>query len=747
MARRKLDQYFRAGTAWLVRETGKPVALADGDLGVNRSTPHGGVVVDGERSAAVLQDGAAEPGPPSASLSPGQVALANGDLAVNGSAPHDGVVAEGEETLIFGAVLPPALSPGQVALANGDLAVNGSAPHDVNGSAPHDGVVIEGEETLIFGAVLPPALSPGQVALANGDRAVNGSTPHDGAVKERERSAAVRQDEAVKPGPPIPPSLAPVQSVEPVQPAPEVAATAQARPRSSWFTLAPLGLICILTIQAILSLRLVWSNTAFLDEATYLFDGHVVLAHWLTGTSVPAYAAYLSGAPVIYPPLGALANDLGGLAAARILSMCFMLGATCFLWGMTSRLADRRSAFFAAAIFAGLGSTQYLGAFATYDPMSLFLMTAAAWCAVAARDHPDSTLLVLAGAALLALANACKYMTTLFDPVIIVLAFLSVASKRGIKPGLGRAGYVAVASLGAAAGLLGLGGSYYINGILISTVVRPYHGDSPLLVLRTSAHAIGLVLLLAALGVVVAVLARQNRFQVAIFTLLAVAGLLVPLEQARIHTLTSLSKHLDFGGWFAAAAAGYALARLSRVGPSKLPWKLLQVVTVPLALGVVLYLGTLGRAAAGNFTQIWPNTTVLTADLQSLTRSYPGNYLAEDYDVPEYYLENSIPWQRWFNTWHFTYTRPGTGQQLTNLPAYSAAIQDHFFSLIILDFGDTAQFDRYIAQDIRKSGDYHIVEEARYWDKFGTGQFTIWAYQPPRQVGAQPPRQGRGGNS
>ena len=71
--------------------------------------------------------------------------------------------------------------------------------------------------------------------------------------------------------------------------------------------------------------------------------------------------------------------------------MCFMLGATCCLWGMTSRLFDRRAAFFAAAIFAGLGSTQYLGAFATYDPMALFLMAAAAWCAVAARDRSDST--------------------------------------------------------------------------------------------------------------------------------------------------------------------------------------------------------------------------------------------------------------------------------------------------------------------------------------------------------------------
>lgn len=181
--------------------------------------------------------------------------------------------------------------------------------------------------------------------------------------------------------------------------------------QGGWARLAPLGLMCVLTVQAVLSMRLIWSNTAFLDEATYLYVGHVELAHWLTGSSVPAYPTYLSGVPVIYPPLAALANDVGGLAAARILSLCFMLGGTSLLWGMTSRLADRRSAFFAAAIFAALGPTQYLGAFATYDAMALFLMTAAAWCVVAARDRADSTLLVLAGAALLALANATKYAT------------------------------------------------------------------------------------------------------------------------------------------------------------------------------------------------------------------------------------------------------------------------------------------------------------------------------------------------
>ena len=51
---------------------------------------------------------------------------------------------------------------------------------------------------------------------------------------------------------------------------------------------------------------------------------------------VPPFPAYFSGAPVIYPPLAALADSVGGLAGARLLSLVFMLGATALLWATAS---------------------------------------------------------------------------------------------------------------------------------------------------------------------------------------------------------------------------------------------------------------------------------------------------------------------------------------------------------------------------------------------------------------------------
>ena len=126
----------------------------------------------------------------------------------------------------------------------------------------------------------------------------------------------------------------------------------------------PWPLLAVLAVQAALSASMVRASTAFGDEALYLSAGHLEWSHWLHGTQIPAYQTWFSGAPVIYPPIGAIADSLGGLAAARLLSLVFMLGVTSFVWGTATRLlADKRAAFFAAALFAVLAPTLHLGSY------------------------------------------------------------------------------------------------------------------------------------------------------------------------------------------------------------------------------------------------------------------------------------------------------------------------------------------------------------------------------------------------
>ena len=110
-----------------------------------------------------------------------------------------------------------------------------------------------------------------------------------------------------------------------------------------------------------------------------------------------------------------------------------MLGVTAALWATAGRLFGRRAAFFAAALFAVLGPTLHLGAFATYDAMSLFLVALAAWCVVRAGDRQDATGWMIAAGAALALANAAAYTSALFDIVVLLLALLTAFPKPGGK--------------------------------------------------------------------------------------------------------------------------------------------------------------------------------------------------------------------------------------------------------------------------------------------------------------------------
>jgi hypothetical protein len=196
---------------------------------------------------------------------------------------------------------------------------------------------------------------------------------------------------------------------------------------------------------------------------------------------------------------------------------------------------------------------------------------------------------------------------------------------------------------------------------------------------------------------------------------LVAAALLAPAVQAVLHTTVSLHKHVVPGAWFAAIAAGYAMARLSRVDPGH-GWA--AVMALPIAAATLF--GSLGQAAA--LFRAWPDSAAATAALRSAVRAHPGQYLAEDYDVQAYYLRDQVPWPRWSDTWYFRY-----GQAAPGAPSYAAAISRHYFSLVILDFGDTAAADVLITADMRRAGGYYVLAR--------TGPFTIWASRAPTTAG------------
>jgi hypothetical protein len=507
-------------------------------------------------------------------------------------------------------------------------------------------------------------------------------------------------------------------------------------------------LLAVLASQAALSARLVPSNTAFQDEGLYLWSGHLEVAHLLHHAQIPDFASYFSGAPVIYPVIGALADKIGGLAAARLLSLAFILLTTVLLHGMTRRLFSSRAAgLFAAVLFAGTGSAQFLSGFATYDAMALMLLATATWLGVLAAGCrlPARSALIVIAALALAAANATKYASALFDPVVIIVAALATWRRRGKVVGLTAGLGMAAVTLSALAVAYRAAGPSYARGISFSTLSRASGTDTAGSITLMSARWAGINALLAIAGAAVITHAWRHRPTTLLAWTLAGADFLAPAEQARIHTYVSLFKHVGYGAWFASAAGGYLLAALPRAagqarsaGESarRSAWSLRAAV----AAAVVA--GTIGVLIAGAQYQGWPDSRGLTTAVQRLGK--PGDhYLAEDYDVPAYYLMHSVRWTQWSNTFYFGYTDPATGQYLQNTAAYADAIRHRYFAVIALAFGDTATTDQVIVHDISRYGGYRLAAVIPYADASGNGAYKIWILAPePKRPTGRPTHRG-----
>jgi Dolichyl-phosphate-mannose-protein mannosyltransferase len=456
----------------------------------------------------------------------------------------------------------------------------------------------------------------------------------------------------------------------------------------------PWPLLAVLAVQTALSASMVRSSTAFGDEALYLSAGHLEWSHWLHGTPIPDYQTWFSGAPVIYPPIGAIADSVGGLAAARLLSLIFMLGVTCFVWGTANRLlADERAAFFAAATFAVLAPTLHLGSFATYDAAALLLLAAATWCAA---GRQASRWMIAAGV-LLALANATKYATALYDPVVLGVAILSAWPDVGWKVALRRGALVAGTAAALLAVLLAFGGSGYLTGIRVTTTGRVDGTDTAGLVFADAWSWTAVVLVPAVIAAVVCAV-RRRWPQAALLAVLALSALLAPADQARIETTTSLNKHVDFGAWFAAIAAGYLLSLLSR-----------KRVVLAAALAALIPVTAVGTAQARAMID-WPDAAGLVKVVRPMT-AHGGHFLVETTDVLQYYLPNTT-WQQWTDT-------AGNSPQY-----YLQRIRQHYYAVIVLGFNQTLSTDYAIAVELSATSGYSLAAKVHS----GKTVFYVWEY-------------------
>jgi hypothetical protein len=487
-------------------------------------------------------------------------------------------------------------------------------------------------------------------------------------------------------------------------------------------------LAAILLLQAILTLRN--NNTAFEDEALYLYSGHLELGHLMLGTSTGVdFWTYFSGAPTLYPVVGAVVDQIGGLFAARLLSLALMLGVTGLLYLITRRMFGSRAAVCAAALYCCGEGTVFVGGLATYDAPALFLLALAAWIVVRFGETTVPIYLVAAFPA--ALAVGTKYAALMFVPVIIALALFASL------PRFGGWAWIRPVALSIAVSLLvytemKIAGPTALAGVQSTTTNRAQGTDSASYVLQYAAEWGGCVFAIALVGAFFLIrLPSTHRItslpkplwqRICLAVLLAGVALLAPAYQVHLHTAVSLQKHVAFGLFFAAPLAGYGLVRL--VGRN---YHLLQLgiaaVTLTLALGM-------GQSIA--MFHVWPNSSEMLAQLVKYQQPN-AHYLVSADEVAIYGLRGDTDAEpaQFSNTFYFLYTT-AKGQQLTGIQAYSAAIADGYFRTIVYTGEDDPTVEQVIAEDLYRNHDYRLVakipEQIDYQQTTGTTYYYVWVH-------------------
>ncbi len=491
-------------------------------------------------------------------------------------------------------------------------------------------------------------------------------------------------------------------------------------PRRRWISRG--CLVAILCMQAALSFRL--QNTAFEDEALYLYVGHLEIAHWLHGASLQGdYPSYFSGAPVLYPVLGAMADNIGGLAAARGVSLIEMLTTTAMLYGLSRRLFNERAGLCAALLFAVAAPTVFLGHFATYDASALFLLALATWIVV--RTAVFSWPVYLLAAPVVTLAVATKYASLLFVPCVIAFAGLAAWPTRGRRALIPPAA-LTVAVAGLMIGAVKLAGPDYLKGIDFTTLQRAQGTVTTRHLLWDCLQWIGVPFGLALVGAVSyavrphvepgeKIAAAGSRFRrVVLGVVLAGSAMLAPAEQIRIHTEVALQKHVGFGLFFAAPIAGVGLVRI--IGDH---FRRAQI-------GVVVWVAALalGLTQAETMFSEWTNSTQFVASLKHYLRPH-AHYLIEVDEVPIYYLRHyrDAEPDQFTSTYYIGYVN-GQGRYLTGDAGYVAAIRADYFRIVAYNEVTTPAVDQVLAHALEANPAYRLA--AAIPNSTGTVTQYIW---------------------
>jgi hypothetical protein len=130
-----------------------------------------------------------------------------------------------------------------------------------------------------------------------------------------------------------------------------------------------------------------------------------------------------------------------------------------------------------------------------------------------------------------------------------------------------------------------------------------------------------------------------------------------------------------------------------------------------------------GARTAKTLFHGWSDSSRLIEVLRTQVRPDSGRYLAEESEVPRYYLRGSIRGWQWTGTYFFQY-KSRSGSLLSGADAYRAALGDRYFDLVVLRYGPTAALDWQLSSQLHDPQLYHLIAQVPLGP--GSGYWYVW---------------------
>lgn len=440
----------------------------------------------------------------------------------------------------------------------------------------------------------------------------------------------------------------------------------------------------ILLLQAVSAVRL--RNTAFQDEALYLYTGSWILQSWADPDVVVSTnpESFFSGAPMLYPVLAALLDQVGGLTLARLFSTVCMLSATVAIYWGTNVLFEhhprpRTAGIFSAFVFALSAPVIFLSNFATFDAPSFALIAWATALSIWSSKRNRSVLWGVAIGALCSLAVLLKYSSAVDVPFVLLLTLVVGWAVRSTRVRSMVRGVVAgITTLAVLIGSVLTWASELLAGLRMTTTARAAIIDqTPVWTLVTQVGVwTGITFALMISGGIY-LMRRQP-----ILAVVLLAGTMTATSyQIAMGESVSLHKHLVLGMIFGAPLAGVLLSALVRAA---------HAASILLVVAICYFALVVGLIQSEKLFTVWADTSSLHDTVEFAVDSMPRIYSLVE--VPEpltYSLGNKTdPWQ-WTSTYagSFFYDDPDENGHvlLQGVEAYQHALEDNYFQLVILD--------------------------------------------------------------